>query len=757
MAYEKNSDNNHNVQTGIFDSMKKKLTFTVKNYTAEITFEGNDLGVRLLKKVATTKSRYKEEKTEIFGGFKLSDVELTKEVDYSWGKLHSATVKLDSKNTIEMGIKTTRTTNVGNHKENKDGNIKTTIKSMLKQYKEGLATLNKERRKSSCRDEIYICRLTIVEGGFASVDLVLKGKITATGELKIVIELEGGQGVQYKNGNIRYIKSSGCDVNFVADGKVEVTIGPGIEIRLLKQIALINLNLDFGAGANISMTAHLFDAEGHELFSSTAELSADDADELSNEKLYTTAEEIQAFAQAAGGDWKYDPEEWTAGVPLLKGVCVKWSLYPVIRLDIGGKSLVGKIMENAKVSLNIEILGSKSTLAQGHIDFPNNLSEMLDSDNIGDGALALFGINAECTYDYTPWDMYSDEETEDETETEDTNVSETNDGIVVSDKIGLSTMRVFLEPGQSQKLTVTELPEGYNLQDVIAESDNPEIAEFDLKEGIITAKSEGITEILVQTKDGKYKTYCAVSVASSEQVEFIQLAKKISVIGEFMVLEIYTHVEDQNGYDLSYTFVSPKDNLVVARATNYSNEEGVSLYYDEKKYKISSYPKFINVDELPIQYPLSMKRKTLGFNVYENDTYIMKYYGQAATVKKKGIIKNNIGFTVFSNDKEVYMLFKVGFKNKNSHYYCLYNGEMHLIGIVERHHVGKSRATLYVEKDEHLLINLIACTEEIIFVANKGSSEEMMDRTAGLYISRYEEERKLFNAEFIERVKKDAL
>lgn len=249
-------------------------------------------------------------------------------------------------------------------------------------------------------------------------------------------------------------------------------------------------------------------------------MTVDDANELSNEQHYTTPEEIKAFAVAAGGNWEYKAEDWIDGVQLKKGICVKWNLYPILRVGIGAKSLIGELLKDAKVSLSIEILGSESTVAKGHIDIPNdNFSNMLKSGNIGEGALSLLGINAGCTYDYKPWDMISEEETEN------INVEETNDGIIVSDTIGLSTMRVFLEPGQSQEITVSELPEGYTLHDVVAESDDPEIAEFDIKEGIIIAKEEGITQIVVHTKDGKYKTYCAVSVSSSEEVEFIQLAK----------------------------------------------------------------------------------------------------------------------------------------------------------------------------------------------------------------------------------------
>ena len=48
---------------------------------------------------------------------------------------------------------------------------------------------------------------------------------------------------------------------------------------------MIEITIDCGLGASVGMTAHLFDIEGHELYSGSAQLTAADADDLSNEEL----------------------------------------------------------------------------------------------------------------------------------------------------------------------------------------------------------------------------------------------------------------------------------------------------------------------------------------------------------------------------------------------------------------------------------------------------------------------------------------
>jgi len=520
LTYTKKQEDVDVIPTGIFDNAKGSLKFTVDKWEVAITTTKDSFSVKLARTLDKAQNRYRQETSEAFLQTTFDDVKLTKDVDFSWGKLHSATVKLDYKTTIEGGITVERENSVGKDTPEGSGTSQT-LKSIVSGYKNALSTITQGVNNSKYSEsEIYICKLALANGGIASVDFVVKGKVTASGELKLVIEVESAQGIQYKNGNIRYIKSKDVDVNFVAEGKLEITIGPGLEIAILEKWVLINLSVDLGAGVTLEMTAHLLDIEGHQLYSGPAEINADDAEELASEKSYTTAEEINAFAMEQGGTWSNYENQKGQSIEVVRGACFEWKLYPIVRFGLNGKSLVNDLAKKFGVSLSIEILGSKNTLLKGHIDGFTNFSNMVNSSNVLEGLGALLGIGAECIYDFKPWDNAVEEadKLDDEMNVEQKELS-------ITENIVLSTFRVSLSVGQTAEITITGLPKGYDFKDIEAKSEDKKIANIDVKKGIITAGDEcGTTQIVVSTKDGKYKAYCAVTVSEDVGVEFEGIA-----------------------------------------------------------------------------------------------------------------------------------------------------------------------------------------------------------------------------------------
>lgn len=513
-AFVNNSGNT--IQTGIFDSLKAGLKFKVKDYTISLSFSSDDVSVQLTKEISTTTNRYREETTKVYGKTSFKDVELTKDFDYSWGTLHSATVKLDYKTVIEAGINKERTTNIGNPAKG-DKDVKKTLESTIKAYKSALENMKKDVKQSECKDEIYICRLSIADAALASVDFIIKGKVTAEGEVKFIFEVEGAQGIEYKNGKLRYIKSDSFDCDFAADAKLEVTIGPGFAITLLKKVALVEITVDAGIGASFGAKAHMFDSEGHLIMTAEATLLVEDADELAQEELYTTVEEIAAFAQTQGGDYKIT----SAGdsVRLGKGICVEWALYPILKLEISGQSLVGKLAKNFGVTLSLEVLGSDDTFLKGHMDIPGNVSNMINSETILQGASALIGVGASCTYDFKPWDIVEETETETEEGAEGLTEDSTEENAEEMDMIKLNTMRVFLDVGETKEIKIVGLPKGYELKDIVAKIEDPTVVLFDLKHGTVSGVNPGTTILVVETKDGKYETFCAITVNEEVQVD----------------------------------------------------------------------------------------------------------------------------------------------------------------------------------------------------------------------------------------------
>ena len=507
----------NNVQTGFFDDVKTSLNFKLKEgYSVSLSLSGSDISVELAKE-DKKESRYREEKTKKYIKTTFENMELTKDVDYSWGVLHSATIKLDYKTVIEGGIKTSRTTNIGKP-EDGDNDITKSLKSTISAYKNALKEFNKDVRDRHNDESIYICKLKIVDGWFASVDFIIKGEVSAEGELKVVVELEGAQGIQYKNGNLRYINEKAIDVNFAADANLEVMVGPGVRLAILDKVVVAEFVIKAGLGASVGMVAHLFDAEGHELYSADVTISGEDADALANEELYATKEDIKAFAEEMGGTW--DTKNKADSIRLLKGVCLTWNLYPILRMELSDEGLITKVV---KISFSKEILGKEDTFLKGHIDFPNSITNIIESDSFGKGLTAALGIGAECTYDYTPWDTLTEEETES------SELGTENEELPVSDSIEISEISVVINVGESKVLEIVGIPDGYELKDIVAESTDEKIATFDLQTGTITGVRPGVAVLIIQTKDEEYKAYCAITVNENEEIQFEEI-KDVKVV-----------------------------------------------------------------------------------------------------------------------------------------------------------------------------------------------------------------------------------
>ena len=171
-----------------------------------------------------------------------------------------------------------------------------------------------------------------------------------------------------------------------------------------------------------------------------------------------------------------------------------------------------------------------------------------------------------------------------------------------------------------------------------------------------------------------------------------------------------------------------------------------------KPHFLTTKPKIIEKCKYEFKYPLSSKRKkTIGFPILFNDKEEYLYYPEAAKCNNKKK-KKNIGYTVFCNETDVNLLFKVGFENENSHHYCMYN-KNHLIAVISRHSFREDncKATIYVEDDSNILKAMMACTEEIIVVPTPESG--VGDPSAGHFVS-IPETHQFYDPGFIERVKR---
>lgn len=519
-------------KTGIFDNAKGEYTFNVKGNKITLSLTGKGFGIKWSKDSNKKSNQYRDTKKTTSVGVTCDYIRLDKDIDIKWGKIKSALLKIDYKTTIQGGVKITTNNKVG--QQDGDGsNVSSTLNGIIDGYKNAIQNITKGVNETKyTNDSVYICRIKLVPAGLAAVDFIVKGVVTVTGEVKLVVEIQGCQGLEYKNGKVRYINSKGVDTDFAAEGKVETTISPGFAITILDRWTLGEILVNIGAGVSVSYRAHLFDDEKHHIYTeSGVTLSAEDIEELEAVEKTVSAEELEAFAKSKGGT--YDAKD-DASVNILRGFCLEWKLYPIIRLSLGD-GLLPNLLRSAKVSLSYEFLGESSNrfTLTGHVDFSAQrqpatyLMEILDSESFGDLKSNL-GIGQKCTFDFKPWD-----DSKSELPIGDEKAQIDQSDILTTEKITISTIRLTLLAGETGEVSITGLPKGYTLEDIIAESGDKKIATIDTAHGIVKAHEKtGTTVITIKTKDGKYQTDLAVTVVGEDNVKFTGISAVLVGVGK---------------------------------------------------------------------------------------------------------------------------------------------------------------------------------------------------------------------------------
>ena len=515
-------------ELGFFDNAKGELSIPIKlsdKQTLNIKLNFSSSSVKLGGTLSTTAadSKYRNVKKEISLEAGVEDISFTKDIDFSWGKLHHATVKADYKVVVAGGYKVSMTNDVGKNID-KNGHVKQHLGTVLSEYGNAMRKLASDAYDTKYADKtVYICRVSLLNGGVGSLDFVIKGKVSLSGEVKIVLEYAGSRGIEINSsGNIRYISSGKPSAKVTAEGKIEVTMSPGFEIRALKVFEAF-VGAELGAGFSGKFIVRLVDGEDHLLFTGDGNFGVSEADELEKLEYLTSSEDILALAESEGATWK----GYKAGseIKISPKLCFEWSLYPIVRVKasvdvtVFGKKILS--LEGSK-----EFIGSKNTLAKGHIDGGTlkAFADGLGSDNLLQSAGALLGVGASCSYEFKPWDKADELLDEKEDELGVDFDAEDSDPILYTDAIVLSESRVFLKPGEELSISVKELPKDYSLSDLVVESENDKIATLNPRTGkIIAGDTAGTVQIRVYIKDTKFQAYCAVTVEDNSTVAFTGL------------------------------------------------------------------------------------------------------------------------------------------------------------------------------------------------------------------------------------------
>lgn len=427
----------------------------------------------------------------------VSNFKVTNKIDYSWFTLHSAEVKVDYQTKSTIGVKKTFKKESAVYAPkwtNGNGKFLSNLKN----------SVWKNAKKPGAKT-IKIGSIKVASVGVASFSVDVYAKLKVDGSIEISCSETGCKGIEYKNGTCRVINTSDKDTDLKFKCKAEGTVSVAPTVNAFG-FAIIGLSAEVGLGAEASLTIHLADAGNH-LIQETefADIPPEVVEELEVNGLTADAEEVKKLAEAQGG--KFESE--TSTIDLHLDSCIDINIYFILRVGIEEETLAGKLLKGTKIKVTWELCGSKNAkLCNLHVE---NFDFITAFKNIG-----FFTDKNQCTLKYKPFDDVKEK-------TEETKDEETNSkGINVGEVLVISDMKIVIQTGTCKTISVIQVPKGYELKDVICESADSKIASID-KNGVITAKEEGSTTIIVKTKDGKYSCACAVTVTSENTKDFTPL------------------------------------------------------------------------------------------------------------------------------------------------------------------------------------------------------------------------------------------
>lgn len=512
---------NNSKATNAVGCVSNSHSFTIDGYTVKLGYniDGKlDLSMSVeMPNMLNKASEKKGHSLKFSVGADISDLEVTHKFD--WGvkwkgilpvpTLDSAELKVDYKVKQKFGISYSGKEEflAAPKYSNGNGKFLTNFKRAIMKRDNG-DVYGAETIAS--KKEIKICSLNIYSAGVAKVCLDVVAAISVNGTIEITITENGSKGVEYKNGNLRFIKTNNRSTDIQAKAKVEATLGFGPALYLIGlEKRLVGVEVKVGVGSSASLKAHLADSQMHLIeelnFNDTTPEQANEMADI-GQNITADAVDIQAVAEAQGGIFE---AQAGAEVKLHIDWCVDVKAYGILSIGATDESYLVDFLNTKKIKLSVSILNEKNaTFFNMHVD---NFNWLDASYNWGKSA-----SKDNCSLNYIPFDKGTNKEiTEDEIKKSENNIS-------IGENLILSTMNVNMEVGQNFLVEITSLPKGYKKDDIVFSSKNDNIAKISDK-GVVTAKGEGCTVIYASTKDKKYRAFAAIIVKTATKTEFKEL------------------------------------------------------------------------------------------------------------------------------------------------------------------------------------------------------------------------------------------
>lgn len=224
-----------------------------------------------------------------------------------------------------------------------------------------------------------------------------------------------------------------------------------------------------------------------------------------------------------------------------------------------------------------------------------------------------------------------------------------------------------------------------------------------------------------------------------------------------MVYKVFMQRLDPYSHNLLFEIFDFDKKLVAQIKKDKKNS--TRLYYDNSVY---DFPFAIKAVEKPIYsfdyFIPSTKTSKLGYQIMKDDDVIAEYYGEVAVVEKRSVFSKKIGFEIYKYSGHVYIMMKVGLPEGNSHYYCLIDAQTkQTVGIIERlqANVEELRAKIYLTKKEYIELMLVLLASETVMNVTANAEGQIIDPSAGKYVSVRVEERSFLDKGFIELAKQE--
>lgn len=404
----------------------------------------------------------------------ISDMSVNYGIRTSWGKLEWAQLIANYKttDTTKLSTKLSIGSNFAPPYTNGNGKFLTNLNRSI------WKAPNSKGAKS-----IKICSIPFVTAGPASLNLVIRINFSLSGEISLTCETECSKGFEYENGNFNFVNNEKKENKAELKGKAELTLAVGMAIMAFGK-NFCEVDCEFGVGCSIALTQYLIDENNalREKIDNVEDTPPQAADELSNMTFESD-------------DGKHT---------LKTDYCFDISSYFIVKASIPGDCTVGKIIGPQSHSF-VNEKNAKIEAFSGHWE---------NGSYVGKG----------CTKDYK--EPVEEETTTlaEETKTVQTyapeekeypTFAEENYGDEKLEMPLSATMYLNMEIGDSSKIEITSLPDGYTASDIIFVSENEDVVSVD-SNGSVYAKSEGATVIQIKTSDKQFETACTVIVKTNQ-------------------------------------------------------------------------------------------------------------------------------------------------------------------------------------------------------------------------------------------------